>query len=119
EIQGGMPEVGSGARLLGVRPGTDLLVSLPYEIVPPGAGGLSVSPHDAANLPYFRRPRQLGGTGKDPVWVIESSLLRPGLIYRPDPNSPTHGFIEPASSMTLDDYQRALAATQPLWQRVF
>ncbi|HVA47412.1 MAG TPA: hypothetical protein VNH11_13665 [Pirellulales bacterium] len=114
----GLPDVGPHARALGVRPGTDVLATLPGDLVQPGLGGLSVSPGQAANLPYFRRPQQLGGTGKDPVWVIDSSLLGSNLVYRPDPSTTTHGLIEPSKPMTLDDFQNAIAATQTLWRQV-
>lgn len=118
EDKNGLPDVGPNARSLGVRPGTDVLAALPQEIVQPGFGGLSVSPHNAANLPYFRLPQQLGGKGKDPVWLIDSNILGQDLTYRPDPNSATHGFIEPSRPMTLGDFQKSLAATKSLWRRV-
>lgn len=118
EDQHGLPEIGATARSLGVRPGTDVLAILANEIVRPGSGGLSVSPHYASNLPYFRRPQQLGGTGKDPVWMIDDDRLGSDLVYRPDPKNTSHGFIEPNRSMTLSAFQQALAATQPLWQGV-
>ncbi|MGH7139418.1 MAG: hypothetical protein ACREHD_27045 [Pirellulales bacterium] len=118
EDQNGLPEIGPSARSLGVRPGADVLAVLPQELIQPRLGGLSVSPHHPTNLPYFRCPRQWGGTGKDPVWAIDSSLLGADMIYRPDPNSRTHGFIEPSKPMTLDDFQKALAATQSFWQRL-
>lgn len=118
EDNGGLPEVGSDARSLGVRPGTDVLATRGQELVYPASGGLSVSPNHPANLPYFRRPREWGGTGKDPVWMVESNMLGKDLVYRPDPNSPTHGFVEPSMPMTLNDFQKAISATQPLWRRV-
>jgi hypothetical protein len=114
----GQPEIGPNARSLGVRPGTDVFAIFPHDVIQPSTGGLSVSPDRAANLPYFRRPQQLGGSGKDPVWTIDSDRLEPDLRYRADPMSPTHGFIEPARAMTLDAYQAALAATQTMWRRI-
>lgn len=116
--QNGLPEVGANARSLGVRPGTDTTAALGQDVVQPGVGGLSVSPDQPTNLPYFRRPQELGGTGKDPVWSIDSNRLAPDLRYRVDPTTPTHGFIEPAHAMTLDAYQAALAATHAMWNRV-
>ena len=64
----GFPEVGANARALGVRPGIDVLATLPSEMIQPGQGGLSVSPDDPMNLPYFRRPPGFQGSGRDSVW---------------------------------------------------
>jgi hypothetical protein len=118
EHASGFPEIGPNARALGVRPGIDLPAILPYEIVQPGQGGLSVSPDDPMKLPYFRRPRGFQGTGKDPVWAINAAQLGPDLSYRPDPSHPGHGFIEPIRSMTLDEYQGALVRTISFWEEV-
>jgi hypothetical protein len=91
---------------------------VPNDTVQPGQGGLSVSPDDPGKLPFYRRPAAFQGTGRDPVWVIESADLGSDLTYRPDPRNAGHGFIEPARPMTLDEYQRALQQTQSLWQKV-
>ena len=48
---------------LGVRPGIDVPALYPLDIVQPGQGGLSVSPDDPLNLPYFRRPPEWQGAG--------------------------------------------------------
>ncbi|MGS0688321.1 SpvB/TcaC N-terminal domain-containing protein [Nakamurella sp. GG22] len=114
----GTPQVGSSARQLGVRsgpgPGTDIPVV--GGSVKPGTGGMSVSPDTPANLPPHRRPPELGGTGKDPVWKIEESELGTELRFNQD--SPTHGLIEPAYEMTLDAYNNALASLQSLWKKL-
>ena len=53
-----------------------------------------MAPDDPASLPRHRRPRDLGGTGRTPVWEIDEELLGPRLAYRPDPTKPeVHGFI--------------------------
>jgi hypothetical protein len=114
----GLAEIGESARTLGVRPGIDVPATRPTDIVQPGQGGMSVSPDDPRNLPYFRRPLKYGGTGKDPVWTVTDGDLGPDLRYRSDPANPGHGFVEPARSMTLAEYQRALTRTQRLWQKV-
>jgi hypothetical protein len=88
------------------------------DLVQPGQGGLSVSPDDPLNLPYFRRPPEWQGAGRDPVWVILDTALAPDLCYRPDPSQSGHGFIEPIRPMSLADYQRALEQTRRLWSRV-
>jgi hypothetical protein len=54
--------------------------------------------------------------GKDPVWSIASNLLGSALNCRQD--SPTHGLIEPAQPMSLDDLQQALETTKPFWTKV-
>src|SRR5262249_30524351 len=117
EAVGGMPEGGSSARTLGIRPGIDVTANLPNEMVQPGTGGLSVAPDDPMNLPHFRRPPKWHGTGKDPVWAIDDSSLSPDLCYRPDPARAGHGFVEPARSMTLEEFQEAIARTAGLWQK--
>src|SRR5262249_39269482 len=98
----GSPEIGANARALGIRPGVDVPATLTQETVLPGQGGLSVSPDDPMNLPFFRRPPAFQGTGKDPVWVIDLIQLGSDLSYRPDPVHPEHGFIEPIRAMSLD-----------------
>ena len=40
-----------GWRTLGVRPGLDTPAIQAYQLVVPGEGGMSVSPHDPRNLP--------------------------------------------------------------------
>jgi hypothetical protein len=115
----GMPFVAPSARGLGARPGTDVPALADHDHVNPGEGGPSVAPDDPNNLLRSRRPLWLGGTSRDPLWVIDSDDLGPDLVYRPDPARPTeHGFIEPAQQVELVEYQRLLAATRPLWRRV-
>jgi hypothetical protein len=116
----GKPEVSPTARGLGVRPGGgDVPARLPNDLVYPGQGGLSASPDTPLNLAVFRRPAKFQGTGKDSVWEIDSAVLPLfNLSYRIDPKTPKHGYIEPAVPMTLDDYQRLLAATQSEWRLV-
>jgi hypothetical protein len=118
EAEEGVPETGRPARTLGVRTAVDVPAVSDSDVVVPGEGGMSVSPDDPMNLPVFRRPPEFQGTGKDPVWVLDSDQLPPELTYRPDPVTPGHGFIEPASEMTLGEYQKLLEATQSLWQPV-
>jgi hypothetical protein len=111
--------IGDGARMLGIRPGVDVTAKDANDLVYPGQGGLSISPDDPLNLPYFRRPQEFQGIGKDPVWLILDTDL-PGfdLCHRPDPAKPTHGFIEPVRPMTLGEYKRAIARTHTLWRKL-
>lgn len=109
--------IGPQARMLGVRPGpppNDIPVH--NGLVQPNTGGMSVAPDRPENLPFFRRPPQYGGTGKDPVWFLPISLLGADLIYVQDRSD--HGLVEPARTMTLDEYQQALAQTAPSWGRL-
>jgi hypothetical protein len=112
-----LPLAGPGGRMLGVRPGhtptPDVLAVHAGDPVLPGQGGMSVAPDDPMNLIKHRRPRSLGGTGQDPVWLIGIDELGPDLRFRQD--SPTHGVIEPARPMTLREFQGALASTRPRW----
>jgi hypothetical protein len=106
------PKVGNSARMLGIRPNGDLPVG-PGNMVSPNTGGMSVALQTPLNLPIFRRPAALFGTGKDPVWGTMAGLLGPSLTLHPD--SATHGLVEPSMTMTLSAYEQALAATQPVW----
>ncbi len=88
-------------------------------MVHPDTGGMSVSPFSPTNLPRHRRPPSFGGTGKDPVYSIDDKHLGRSLRYRPDPANPTgHGFVEPASIISFDDYQDAIARTAAAWRIV-
>lgn len=118
----GLPVVGRSARWLGIRTPAevrsghpDVPETDPAAIINPGVGGMSVAPDDPAGLSPFRRPPALGGTGKDPVWEIDTAALGPDLQFRQD--KPTHGLIEPARPMTLAEFEAALATTRPRWVR--
>lgn len=114
----GRPRVGPNGRMLGVRPGDaptpDVLAIDSSDMVLPGQGGMSVAPDDPLHLPRHRRPSGLGGTGQDAVWSLDAVDLGPDLRFRRD--SPTHGVIEPARHMTLQEFEDALALTRPRWK---
>ncbi len=94
----GLPLVGKTARYLAVRPDGDIPVDRDG-FVEPGTEGMSVSPPSVTTLPLLRLPREYGGEGKGPVFVIETDELPGELRYRPDPRNPEgHGFVEPASA---------------------
>src|SRR5262249_32503851 len=113
----GFPTVGPSGRMLGVRPGDspspDVVATHPTDLVAPCQGGLSVAPDDPLFLLKHRRPPSLGGTGHDPVWWIEVGDLGADLVFRQD--RATHGLIEPARPMTLQEFQDALAALRLKW----
>lgn len=111
------PRIGADARSLGVR-AKDVTIG-EHGSVRASQEGMSVSPMPPENLPTHRRPQEFGGSGKDPVWVLETEDLPEGLEYVPDPvNSDTHGFIAPAYRMTFEHYQQILAETGELWSLV-
>jgi hypothetical protein len=113
-----LPLVGAAARLLGVRRGIDVIVDA-QGMVRPKSGGKSVAPNDPLLLPMHRRPPELAGTGRDPVWSILIDDLDPRLTYRPDPDNPDgHGFIEPKAAMTFEEFQETLATSRSVWELV-
>jgi hypothetical protein len=117
EASDGLPLAGASGRKLGVRPANlpnpDVGAAADGDLIHPGTGGMSVAPSDPSRLPKHRRPRSLGGTGTDPVWRLDLERLTSLLQFRQD--KPTHGLIEPASVMTLREFQDALAATRNEW----
>lgn len=114
EDPAGGPVIGPTARTLGVRSQVDIPVAAGQ--VQPNTGGMSVALDRPENLHPLRRPPRYGGSGKDPVWRLHTDQLGSDLQFRED--SATHGLIEPARAMSLDDFQRHLADTKPLWTRL-
>ena len=117
EAADGLPEVGPTARTLGVRPGgstkSDVAAINDQDPVAPGGGGMSTAPDDPRHLIRFRRPPSLGGTGDDPVWIIDVNDLDPDLAVHLD--TPKHAVDEPIRPMTLQSFQAALARTRDRW----
>lgn len=120
----GRPEIdGPGknpARTIGVRTSGRRADIEPddYGLVHPAADrGMSVSPPPPTNLPEHRRPPKYGGTGKDPLWELETETLPHELVYTPDPKNPGgHGLIGPSETMSMDSYIAALWNTRDLWR---
>lgn len=120
----GGPEVdGPGknpARTLGVRISGRRADIEPdeYGMVHPSDKGMSASPPPPEDhLLEHRRPPEYGGTGKDPLWELETEDLPPELVYTPDPKDPEgHGLIGPSETMSIDDYLAALYRTRRLWR---
>ncbi|WP_456238716.1 Tse2 family ADP-ribosyltransferase toxin [Paraburkholderia antibiotica] len=108
----GLPVAEPTARGLGARPDVDIPVGSDG-MVHPGTGGISVAPGSAANLPPHRRPASMGGTGKDCACMLNTTSLPDSLKYVQD--SASHGTIQPSTSMSLSDYQAALASTRDKW----
>ena|GEM_PF-929010 len=108
----GFPLVEESARGLGVRVNNDIPVVEGF--VSNLTGGMSVAPNDPRNLPPHRRPESLGGTGKDPIFEMNTNNLPPGLTYIPD--KPGHGTIQPAFPMPYETYRALLSSTKLLWK---
>jgi hypothetical protein len=115
EDEDGLPMNGATSRHLGARPGVDMRVFDSGSVFST-VQGMSVSPEPPENLPIHRRPEEFDGTGKDPVFAMDTHDLPEELEYLPDPKKrDTHGFIRPAYTMTFEHYQRALHETRELW----
>lgn len=112
--EAGKPKINASARALGARPKVDIPVGAD-DMIHPNTGGVSVSP-SPQDLPAHRRPPELGGTGKDPIWSINTDDLGPNLQYVPD--KPGHGTIQPTTSMSFEEYQKELAKTNSKWNKV-
>ncbi len=112
------PDLGATSRTLGARPRIDVPGDASDE-VEPGSGGMSVSSGGPDRLPDHRRPANLGGAGKAPVFVITASSLGPDLQWRPDePDGPLgHGFVEPVRRMRFSEYREGLWATRSRRER--
>jgi hypothetical protein len=108
------PDIGPGARTLGVRPDVDIPVV--KGMVMPATGGLSVAPDTPNHLPSHRRPAAFGGTGKDPIWSLDLDRLERDLTFRQDQSK--HGVIEPARPMSITEFQQALADTASKWEEL-
>ncbi len=109
-----LPQCGSSRRELGLLSPGDILTD-DNGLVFPDTGGLSVSPLGVSSLPSHRRPLEYGGTGKDPVFVLESSLLEGVLTYRANTRSRTHGLIEPNQPMMLEKLQELFCRGRSQW----
>jgi hypothetical protein len=113
----GRPVCGDDNNMLGARVPIDIRPNT-EGIVSPGKGGMSVSPDDPRNLPFFLLPLSLGGKGALPLFSLMVSSLAPHLSYRADPKrAKNHGFVEPAATVALAEYRAALAATESDWRR--
>lgn len=134
----GKPKIGRSARLLGIRLGIDIDVAcmlqgwlddkgyllleserddsgVQVEVAIRNTKGMSTS-LSIEGLPPFRKPAAFGGTGKDPLWQIESDYITGDLEAVQD--SATHVSIMPRVTMLLERYEAALAETQDYWQKV-
>jgi hypothetical protein len=86
--------------------------------VGPGRGGVSVAPDPTRLRAEFRPIRYPGGLSKLPLFAIDEPRLGEPLQYHPDGEDrrSDHGVIEAAGRMFVDEYQAAIAATEPSWR---
>jgi hypothetical protein len=108
----GFPRTGASNKMLGARPNADIEVDEEGHVHPVGEG-MSVAPDDPNTLLHYRRPAEFGGTGREPVWVIDSADLGGDLEYLQD--SSTHGVVAPMTEMTFEAYQEAIFETREFW----
>ncbi len=121
---GNRPGLGSTARALGVRVPGDLpdLGGL----VVPGTGGMSVSrawrEMPAWRIPIRLKPLEPKAAGKQSdlyCWSMGEGPFARGYVadgLRLRPDDPTHALVEPSDTMTIDEFQLALAATRDQWR---
>jgi len=113
----GQPVVERSARALGVRlEGGTPDIKVHNGRVKPHEGGMSTS-IDPKKLAEHRRPAWLGGTGRDPLFVLGEENLGVALEARPF-GAPHHFHVEPTIAMELDAYEAASKATRPRWEEV-
>lgn len=114
-----LPLVERSPRALGVRV-SGVGANPPFDVFPDSDGhvapgsGLSVAMDDPRALPRHRKPRALGGEGRDPVFSLAVSVVREPLSVIED--RPPHALIEPASRCLLELFELALARTRPCWK---
>lgn len=122
----GLPAVGATRCKLGVRilgENADISVDSAGN-VHPNTEGMSVSP-SLETLPRHLVPRKLKnrypgarGNNGDQCWQIGEGVFLKGpltadLVLVPETGS--HGFVEPARTMSIESYQQALANTRTDW----
>lgn len=113
EDTNGKPLMGRSARTLGVR----ICVDIPIRAgkVYPQTGGMSVTPDCVMRLPKSRRPKSLGGWGRDPVFSLQVSDLSSSLTLRRD--KPTHVLIEPSRCCLFEEFEQNLYETKEKWMK--
>ena len=114
EDSNGKPLTGRSARTLGVRIcGPRIDIPICAGRVYPQTGGMSVTPDCVMRLPKSRRPKSLGGWGRDPVFSLQVSDLSSSLTLRGD--KPTHALIEPSRCCLFEEFEQHLHDTKERW----
>ena len=113
----GLPRVGRGARMLGVRvKGHHADVAPDVDgRVHPGNGGMSVTVDDPMAMPVARRPSWLAfGASEDPLFLLGVPSVLAPLSVRSDIGA--HALVEPGHVLNLETFEAALTATRPHWR---
>lgn len=115
-----LPTIGhEGVRFLGVRvepnENFDVDVDRQTGMVVLNGKGVSVTPDDVRKLPNVRRPKSLGGRGKDPVFSLAVTDIPDGLKYVEDSDS--HGALAPTRAMNVEQYRKLVESTRNKWKR--
>lgn len=116
EMRDGLPQLGLGANMLGVRPGVDLRSPL----AGPGRGGLSVTVDLPEKMNVAVRPKTFGGLhGETVMYDLPGAVLvdHPSLRLGPVHPRKFHAEIEAAADCEIYVFQESLAATRPRWTR--
>ena len=116
----GLPTVGDGARMLGVRvppnPSADIRPDV-LGVVHRGTGGMSVVADDPLDMRPWLLPRgdRFRGTSKKgAVYEADAVKVQAPLALRPD--GPPHHVVEPSGPLPIGDFQFALRATRSSWR---
>jgi hypothetical protein len=75
---------------------------------------MSFTPENPMLLPRHKKPLSMGGTGRDPVFQLDTAKLSFLLAARLD--NPRHGTVEPANKCLLTTYEQAIISTQENWE---
>ena len=87
-----------------------------HKVSVPGHKSAITSLHCAADGRRLAAVTKFGECG---IWELDTDDLPDTVAYEPDPGAhPTHGLLEPAWSMTLEDFELALAETRDSWRKL-
>lgn len=112
----GLPVTGETARTLGARPGVDITEDA-SGMVHAGPAGMSVTLDDPMQMPKVRRPQNLGGSSRDPLFCMRVSRLSHSLrLSPPSSRDSWHGCITPGQTCLFREYQHNLHLTRPCWE---
>ena len=79
---------------------------------------MSVTLDNPRKMPRPRRPRSLGGEGRDPLFRMRSDRIPAELILRTDALRPQtlHACLTPARNCRFEEYQELLHGTRSNWE---
>jgi hypothetical protein len=122
EDQDRLPKLARSARALGLRLDSTPEVTADIDVdtagfVQRGRGGMSLAIGSPRNLPAHRRPREFGGTGRDPVFMLMQPFWAAVHIHVDNPEE-HHAYMEPIRRCCLEAFELELAATRRYWRRV-